>query len=113
MLAPHVKGRRVFLSTCLATNSVFAKELLLKSGCFSVLGPAGKINFDDAVIFWTAFYHCRFKQNPKSMKRKDVEDTAALCANLVGEQFRFFYVDDGKVRTKLLGKAPPHEPGDD
>jgi hypothetical protein len=104
ILSPHMRGRRLFLSTCLATNSVFAKQLLGASGCLSILGPAGKISFDDAAIFWTAFYHHRFKQNSESMKRKEVQETATICANLVGEQFRFFYFDNGKVRSKLVGK---------
>jgi hypothetical protein len=107
ILAPHMKGRRLFLSTCLAANDTFAKEFLKQSGCWSVLGPAGTIRFDDAAIFWSAFYHHRFKQKSESMNRKDVMETATLCANMIGEQFRFYYLDDDdKVRTKLLGKPP-------
>src|ERR1700712_2751673 len=37
LLRPHVKKRRVFLSTCLATDSKFASALLTGSGCRSVL----------------------------------------------------------------------------
>jgi len=108
ILAPHMKDRRLFLSTRLAANDKFAKDFIRKSGCRSVLGPAGTIRFDDAAIFWTAFYHHRFKANSKSMNRQDVLSTATLCANMIGEQFRFFYRDDrGKAKGKLLGK-PPH-----
>ena len=89
ILAPHVRGRRIFLSTCLATDSTFANALLPTSGCLSILGPVGEIDPDDAAIFWTAFYHLRFKHNPNSMKHSDVEKTAKLevritCRSLHG-----------------------------
>jgi hypothetical protein len=103
ILAPHVRGRRIFLSTCLAGDSKFARLLLPDSGCLSILAPASTIDFADAAIFWTAFYHLRFKANPDAMKRDEVIDTATRCAKLVGQQFRFFYVRDGKMHRRLLG----------
>jgi hypothetical protein len=97
MIAPHVSDRRVFLSTCLAGNSQFANELLLKSECRSVLAPVGKINFDDAAIFWTAFYHLMFKSSPTSMKHRVIEKHVVQCALLVGKPFRLFRRKGAKV----------------
>jgi hypothetical protein len=103
ILVPHVNKRRVFLSTCLAADNQFAREILENSECWSILGPAGVINFDDAAIFWTTFYHLMFKESPDSMQRADIERVVTQCAKLVGEQFRFFYRRDGKVAEKILG----------
>jgi len=103
ILAPHVNKRRVFLSTCLAADDGFAEALLSKSTCLSVLGPAGTINFDDAAIFWSAFYHLMFKDSSDSMHHKTIEKSAGQCAKLVGEQFRLFYRKGRKVASKLLG----------
>lgn len=102
ILAPHVSKRRVFLSTCLATNDRFAKALLSNSKCLSVLGPAGRIDFDDAAIFWSAFYHLMFKDNSASMHRESIEKNASQCARLIGEQFRLFYRKGEGVAQKLL-----------
>lgn len=104
VLIPHVNKRRVFLSACLAAKSDFARTLLENSDCWSVVAPVNTIYFDDAAIFWTAFYHLMFKSNPDSMRRSDIELTVEKCAKLVGEQFRFFYRDSNKkVREKTLG----------
>jgi hypothetical protein len=103
VLAPHVDKRRVFLSACLAAKSDFATELLTNSECWSVLAPVGEIYFDDAAIFWTAFYHLIFKENPDSMNRARIEKTVEQCAILVGEKFRFFYRDKGRVVAEMIG----------
>lgn len=104
MLAPHVRGRRVFLSVCLAAKSVFATRLLENSECLSVVAPVGRIDFDDAAIFWTAFYHLMFKKSPGSMNLAAMERTVQQCAELVGERFRLFHRDkDGEVCSKTLG----------
>jgi hypothetical protein len=102
ILAPYVSRRRVFLSTCLAADDTFANALLLNSDCWSVAGPADTINFDDAAIFWAAFYHVMFKNNPDSMSRASIERTLLRCAELVGEQFRFFYRNNGRVVQKVI-----------
>lgn len=105
MFAPHLKGRRVFVSSCLAAQSNFATSLLGGSGCLSVLAPVNKINFDDAAIFWTAFYHLMFKVSRDSMSNKLIEANVELCASLVGERFRLFTRNgaDGKLIVKSIG----------
>jgi hypothetical protein len=102
LLKPHVRTRRVFLSTCLATDSAFASALMTDSGCRSVLGPVGAIDVDDAAIFWTAFYHVMFKKTPDAMTHADIEAAATKCARLIGEEFRFFFMEDGKLQERVL-----------
>jgi hypothetical protein len=102
-MAPHVSKRRVFLSSCQGADSSFARTLLKQSDCWSVLAPVGSIRFDDAAIFWTAFYHIMFKTNPDSMNRADIERVVTQCATLVGLKFRLFYKVGDQVKVKSLG----------
>jgi hypothetical protein len=97
LLAPHLNGRRLFISSCLATNSTFAHSLLARSECLSILGPKDTIYFDDAAIFWSSFYHLMFKTNPTAMHGDEIESTVAKCAALVGNTFRFFRKRNGKI----------------
>jgi len=104
VLAPHVDGRRVFLSSCLAARSTFADTLLRESQCLSVLAPMNRINFDDAAVFWTAFYHLMFKGGQKSMSNARIEANVGICASLVKERFRLFYrVKHGRVKERTIG----------
>jgi hypothetical protein len=105
LLAPHVDNRRVFLSACQAAQSEFAKSLLSNSECWSVLAPVDNIYFDDAAIFWSAFYHIMFKDNPDSMNRSGIERTVKKCADLINAEFRLFFPEDGKVRSKTFGST--------
>jgi hypothetical protein len=81
LLRPHLQGRRLFVSACRAVNSELANELMRKSGCFSIVGPATDIRFDDAAVIWAAFYHLMFRENPKVMKAAAIE---AALARLIG-----------------------------
>ena len=104
IVAPALDGRRLFLSTCLATTSELANGVFTEGSCFSVAGPAGSINFDDSVILWTAFYHLMFKENPRSMKRSMIKQKLARAALLVGESIRFFAPSPS--RKAILTKLP-------
>jgi hypothetical protein len=104
VLIPYVDRRRVFLSACFAGSTEFAKELLEQSECWSVVCPVENINFDDAAIFWTNFYHLMFKKNPNLMKNADIKNCVETCANLVEQRFALFYRNDrGKVNKVELG----------
>ena len=50
LLGPHLSGRRLFLSSCLAARSDLATTLLERSQCRSVLAPVSNIGFDDAAV---------------------------------------------------------------
>ena len=101
MLAPHVNHRRVFLSTCLATDSKFATALMKNSDCNSVTGPVGTLAFDDATIFWTAFYHLMFKESP-AMKNVTIQEKLQICSSLVNEEFRFFFWHKQKIIEQTI-----------
>ncbi len=104
LLGPHLKGRRLFLSSCLAARSDFAKLLFKQSECLSVLAPVNEIAFDDAAVFWTAFYHLMFKEQSRSMSNLRIEKTVGICATLVNERFRLFSPGDkaGSVKSVTI-----------
>lgn len=116
LLKPHLDGRRLFLSSCLAARGDFAETLMEQSGCLSVLAPMNKIGFDDAAVFWTAFYHLMFKEEPRDksgartkkrrgMSNRRIEENVGTCARLVNERFRLFLRGDekGEVRRVTIG----------
>ncbi|GAA3553280.1 hypothetical protein [Marinobacter xestospongiae] len=90
MLAPCLDKRRVFVSACEMANSKLAKQLLPGSGCYSLIGPARDINFDDAAAFWVSFYHLMFRANERGMGRKDLKWCITELAALYGEPVNYF-----------------------
>lgn len=72
LLEPVLEDRRLFLSACSMTNENLAKAIIPISDCFSILGPAKDINFNDATVLWATFYHLMFKDNSTSMNRSRI-----------------------------------------
>lgn len=102
ILAPHVDHRRVFVSACLATDSEFARALMKDGGCSSVVGPVDALGMGDAAIFWISFYHLMFKADRRSMKNVTIRKKLQTCADLIGESFRFFYWEKGKIIEEII-----------
>jgi len=61
IIEPYLKRRRLFFSACSVVNPALAETLLKRSGCYSIIGPCRKINFDDALMMWASFYHLAFR----------------------------------------------------
>lgn len=78
-----------------------ATAVFSQSSCYSLAGPVNKINFDDSVILWSAFYHLMFKANDRSMNRESIKQTMAQCAAMVDEEVEFY--------TPTKSKAPKRE----
>ena len=106
ILAPHLKGRRLFLSSCLAGKSDFPDRLMEVSECRSILAPMNDIGFDDAAVFWIAFYHLMFKSRPKAMSNTRIKQIVGTCAALVNERFRLF-IPGGKGTIERVTIGPP------
>lgn len=102
MLAPVKPPRRLFVSSCLACTPQFGHSLLRSSAWLSVVGPVGKIYFDDAAIFWTSFYHLMFKKKPTSMRNADIHRNIIACAKLIDEPFRFVFWQEGRTVSRRL-----------
>lgn len=98
MLKPCLEGRRVFTSACEMANATLAGELLKETGCYSLVGPAAAINFDDSAAFWVTFYHLLFKQDQRRMKHRDIEFYVAQLSTLFNEPVAYFRKDDARVK---------------
>lgn len=98
MLGPCLDGRRVFVSACEMANEACAKALLKDTGCYSLVGPAKKINFDDAAAFWITFYHLMFKADGRSMKHRNVEFYVKELAALFREPVNYFRTSKSNAR---------------
>lgn len=102
IVGPVLDGRRLFLSTCLASTPAMAKAVFEHGRCTSLAGPVGKINFDDSVILWTSFYHLMFKADSKKMQRSQIRQTLARSAGLVRERVNFYVRGSGKQATRSV-----------
>ncbi len=64
------------------TNHNLAKAVIPSSKCLSIIGPAKTVNFNDAAILWSSFYHLMFRDNAKAMKRpmilQNLKDVAQM-----------------------------------
>ena len=90
MLAPCLHGRRVFVSACEMATSAFAREILPRTGCYSLIGPKRTITFDDAAAFWVSFYHLMFKINETSMKRENLRRRVRELSKIYEEPINYF-----------------------
>jgi hypothetical protein len=90
ILRPHLHGRRVFLSACEMTTGKLADELLLGSGCYSVIGPVETVYFSDAALLWSSFYHLVFRTNDAVMRRKTVLAHLRSTATLFSMRMNYF-----------------------
>ena len=87
LIRPYLRGRRLFLSACLATNETLAAKVFPDSGCRSLAGPKGKPPFRDSVVMWALFYNLMFRQklkdplkNPHGMSREHIELSLSIVS---------------------------------
>jgi hypothetical protein len=64
-------------------------KIFQNGSCLSVAGAAASINFDDAAVFWSAFYHLMFKKEKKSMATRDIVGALMVFGWAMAEQFHF------------------------
>lgn len=90
ILRPALDGRRVFVSACEMANNKLARELLGKTGCYSLIGPREAVDFDDAAAFWVAFYHLTFKANDQAMRVADLKPLLRELSALFEMEINYF-----------------------
>ena len=96
-------GRLLFISACGATTRNLAECLFQEAECRSLAGPKSNINFDDAAIFWTSFYHLMFKREAKSMSTRNIIGSSMVLGWTLAEQFNLFYKSkDGNLIEQTL-----------
>lgn len=99
ILRPQLKGKRLFLSACSMSNENLAKEVMPKSGCISILGPAEEIEFGTAAIFWASLYYVMFTVDERKMQGKILREKVAEVANMFDVRFCYF----GKKESSKKG----------
>jgi hypothetical protein len=90
MLCPVLNHRRLFLSACSMTNKRLAEKILPNSECFSIVGPNKEVDFSDAAILWSSFYHLMFKSNPKAMQHKILEDNVRKVTSMYNVSMNYY-----------------------
>lgn len=101
IIGPHLDQKRLFLSTCLATTPSFTQLIFDRSSCFSVAGPVKSIDFIDAALFWSTFYHLMFRESRQLMQKNAILLNIERAATCIGEPIRLF--------TRSVNNTPvPH-----
>jgi len=75
-----------------------ARHLLKDTGCYSLVGPADRINPDDSAAFGVTFYHLLFEQDENRMKHRDVEFYVGESSTLFNEPINYFRRDEGLAK---------------
>jgi hypothetical protein len=93
LVRPHLMQRRLFISACSSVNEKLAREIIPNSGCYSLIGPTIDVEFRDAAIMWASFYHLIFKENYRSMKRKDIYPVLKKVVNTFEVPVNYFFTN--------------------
>ncbi len=90
LLNPALRGKRLFLSACSMVHEDMAKEIVPKTGCFSVVGPREDIAFTAAAVFWPAIYHLMFTTNDSAMTHAVLKRNLEKITSLFGVEIGYF-----------------------
>lgn len=90
LLQPHLKDKRLFLSSCQVVHEKMAAKLIPTTRCLSVIGPTKKIRFSDAAVVWAAIYHLMFRKDPKRMGNDDLKTHLSQVCELFAAELKFF-----------------------
>lgn len=90
LLAPCLKGKRLFLSACSMVHDDMAREIIPKTGCYSVVGPKEDIEFSAAAVFWPSIYHLMFSHNGTKMKHRELKDNLISVADLFDIEIGYY-----------------------
>ena len=84
------------------SNDNFAKRVVGRYGAYSLLGPKREIGFDDAAIFWLAFYHLAFKIEVGKMVKRNVVHAAENMSMLLEEPINYFTKKKGNPGYEMV-----------
>ena len=108
ILVPYLKNRRLFLSACSMVHDKMAKEIIPKTGCYSIVGPKDDIDFAVAAVFWPSIYHLMFAKSGSVMKHTALKANLTKVANLfdvkIGYYSRSRQLKRGYTEDILKGK---------
>lgn len=85
-----IEKRRLFVSACPVCNDRLAYSLA-PTDLLSLIGPSEDVEFDDAAIFYAAFYHMIFNADKDHMKNHQVELALDKLTGLLGIGVNAFF----------------------
>lgn len=109
IVKPHLKNRRVFLSTCVTTNHRMAQALMPSSGCRSILGPVGDLEFRHAAILWASLYHVMFTADQKMMKQSVLREKAQEVADMFRVHLNYIRKDTSEEYDYEMEEIRPKQ----
>ncbi len=89
IIRPYLNMRRLFFSSCSVANYSLGNAIYSHSSCLSIIGPEKDLNFNDAAIAWSSFYHLMFKLNPNSMKNENIQVLLFILNSIYGTSLKF------------------------
>lgn len=92
LIRPYLRKKRLFVSACSSVNDDFARAVIPKSGCYSLIGPTKCIYFNDAAIIWASFYHLMFRLNSEAMTRGNILSILRKIENTFGISLGYFSI---------------------
>lgn len=90
LLSPVLSGRRVFFSACEVVTQELARALLKGTGCYSLVGPGKTVYFDEAAVYWAAFYHVMLRREAMGMTHSKIFQAACDLQQLMGMRMRYY-----------------------
>lgn len=90
IIGHYLRGKRLFMSTCLAANFRIARRLIPPFGVYSVVGPREEVDFHAAAIAWASFYHLMFDENSESMKARAIKTNLQRISDTFRIPFNYF-----------------------
>lgn len=105
IMAPYLKGRRLFFSACSVVNPSLAELLMTQSQCNSIVGPSRKVKFDDALIMWASFYHLAFRdENELKLLGGKIRWALRRLKRSFGEEFHYYRRIEGGWKEEDVDK---------
>ena len=93
MLNPYLDGRRLFISSCDVVNDQLA-DVVMESGCLSIIGPSEDVFFAEATVFWASFYYLAFLSDTQGMAPTDLDEIVSNLETTFGTDVAYY----GKTR---------------
>jgi hypothetical protein len=93
MLNPYLDRRRLFISSCDVVNDQLA-NVVMESGCLSIIGPSENVFFAEATVFWASFYYLAFLWDARGMASEDLDKIVSDLEMTFGTDVAYY----GKTR---------------
>ena len=99
MLNPYLDRRRLFISSCDVVNNQLA-DVVMESGCLSIIGPSEDVFFAEATVFWASFYYLAFQWDTRGMAPADLGEIVSNLETTFGTDVAYYGKTKGGFRLR-------------